>query len=120
MAAKATRPPPRRRRGRFLPAHAAGSCSGLFGKIEYPALPARVCADSARSPRGPWPPAQAFDDQTSHVETAARCVRVSTRLAWTATSTTRQDAADLAELLEDLEEERPLGLPTGVWTVPDQ
>lgn len=44
-----------------------------------------------------------------------RSVRVSARLAWTATETTRQSASDLVEILEEMDEENPLGLPTGVW-----
>jgi hypothetical protein len=39
-----------------------------------------------------------------------RSVRVSSRLAWTATKTVIQNAQDLAELLEEQERERPLGV----------
>lgn len=45
-----------------------------------------------------------------------RSVRVSARLAWMASETTRQDAKDLVDILEEAEDERPLGVPTGVWT----
>ncbi|TAQ88569.1 hypothetical protein B7494_g3105 [Chlorociboria aeruginascens] len=48
-----------------------------------------------------------------------RSVRVSARLAWAATERTRQDASDLAEILEEKEDENPLGIPTGVWTMSD-
>jgi hypothetical protein len=48
-----------------------------------------------------------------------RSVRASARLAWTATEFTREVTNDLAELLEEKEVERPLGIPTGVWTIPD-
>jgi hypothetical protein len=49
-----------------------------------------------------------------------RSVRVSARLAWGATERTRTDANDLAEILEEGEMERPLGVLTGlVWSVPD-
>ena len=45
-----------------------------------------------------------------------RSVRVSTRLAWAATERLRQDVADLVEILEEGEMERPLGVVAGVWT----
>lgn len=45
-----------------------------------------------------------------------RSVRVSARLAWTATATLRQDVTDLVEILEEEEMERPLGIAAGVWT----
>ena len=48
-----------------------------------------------------------------------RSVRVSARLAWTATESIRRIASDLAGLLEEREEEKPLGVLTGVWTMPD-
>lgn len=46
-----------------------------------------------------------------------RSVRVSARLAWAATKTTRQDVEDLVELLEEQEMEVPLGIEPGVWTM---
>ncbi|PMD39266.1 hypothetical protein L207DRAFT_635210 [Hyaloscypha variabilis F] len=49
-----------------------------------------------------------------------RSVRVSVRLAWGATESTRTDANDLGEILEEGEMERPLGIITGVWySMPD-
>jgi hypothetical protein len=49
-----------------------------------------------------------------------RSVRVSARLAWGATKGSRTDASDLAEILEEAEMERPLGIATGVWySLPD-
>jgi hypothetical protein len=48
-----------------------------------------------------------------------RSVRVNARLAWTASKTVRRDAADLGELLEAAERERPLGVIAGVWVVSD-
>lgn len=49
-----------------------------------------------------------------------RSVRVSARLAWGATERTRLDAADLEEILEEAEMERPSGVATGVWwSMPD-
>jgi hypothetical protein len=49
-----------------------------------------------------------------------RSVRASARLAWAATETTRLDASDLLEILEEGEMERPLGVPVGVWrALPD-
>ena len=45
-----------------------------------------------------------------------RSVRVSARLAWAATATLRQDVADLVEILEEGEMERPCGITAGVWT----
>lgn len=45
-----------------------------------------------------------------------RSVRVSARLAWTATERLRRDVADLVEILEEGEMERPLGVMAGVWT----
>ena len=49
-----------------------------------------------------------------------RSVRASARLAWTATKTKRQDCADLLELLEENDMERPLGVEVGVWwNIPD-
>ncbi|KAF5868137.1 putative f-box domain protein [Botrytis fragariae] len=45
-----------------------------------------------------------------------RSVRVSSRLAWNATQSGRQDIIDLVETMEDLENETPLGIePIGVW-----
>jgi hypothetical protein len=44
-----------------------------------------------------------------------RSVRASARLAWAATETTRLDASDLLEILQEGEFERPLGVPVGVW-----
>lgn len=45
-----------------------------------------------------------------------RSVRVSARLAWAATERLIHDVADLAEILEEGEMERPLGVVAGVWT----
>lgn len=45
-----------------------------------------------------------------------RSVRASARLAWAATATLRQDVADLVEILEEGEMERPLNISAGVWT----
>ena len=45
-----------------------------------------------------------------------RSVRASARLAWAATATLRQDVADLVEILEEEEMERPLDIAAGVWT----
>jgi hypothetical protein len=44
-----------------------------------------------------------------------RSVRVSKRLGWKETPTSRQDVADLEETMNDHESENPLGLWTGVW-----
>jgi hypothetical protein len=44
-----------------------------------------------------------------------RSVRVSTRLGWRETPTSRQDVVDLEEAMNDHESEHPLGLWTGVW-----
>jgi hypothetical protein len=48
-----------------------------------------------------------------------RSVRVNARLAWTASKTVRRDAADLGDILEAAERERPLGVVAGVWVVSD-
>jgi hypothetical protein len=48
-----------------------------------------------------------------------RSVRVNSRLAWTASKTVRRDAADLGDILEAAERERPLGARAGVWVVSD-
>ena len=48
-----------------------------------------------------------------------RRVMVSARLAWLATESTRRDVADLVEVLEDAENERPLGENAGVWVLKD-
>ena len=48
-----------------------------------------------------------------------RSVRVDTRLGWTASKTVRRDAADLGDILEAAERERPLGVVAGVWVVSD-
>lgn len=48
-----------------------------------------------------------------------RSVRVNARLAWTASRTVRRDAADLGDILEAAERERPLGVVSGVWVVSD-
>ncbi|KAG0650135.1 F-box [Hyphodiscus hymeniophilus] len=45
-----------------------------------------------------------------------RSVRVSARLAWTATERLTRDVEDLVEILEEGEMERPVGVPAGVWT----
>ena len=45
-----------------------------------------------------------------------RIVRVSARLAWTATEQLRRDVADLGEILEENEMDTPVGLTAGVWT----
>ena len=44
-------------------------------------------------------------------------MRVSARLAWTATKNLRESVKDLAELLEMMEKENPLGIQPGVWTI---
>jgi hypothetical protein len=44
-----------------------------------------------------------------------RSVRVSMRLAWSATEATRLDASDLLEIIEEKEAEKPLNVLTGVW-----
>jgi len=46
-----------------------------------------------------------------------RSVRVSARLAWSATPGLRGDVRDLEEVLGDREMEDPKGLQTGVWSV---
>lgn len=46
-----------------------------------------------------------------------RSVRVSERLAWTATKNLRESVRDLVELLEMMEKENPLGEEAGVWTI---
>ena len=48
-----------------------------------------------------------------------RSVRVNARLAWTASKSVRRDAADLGDILEAAERERPLGVVAGVWVVSD-
>lgn len=49
-----------------------------------------------------------------------RSVRVSARLAWGASERTRGDAADLLEVLEEGEMERPLGIEAEVlYCMPD-
>ena len=49
-----------------------------------------------------------------------RSVRVSARLAWAATESTRTDANDLRDILDEGEMEKPLGIDTGVWyNMPD-
>ncbi|CCU82009.1 F-box domain protein/F-box domain-containing protein (translation) [Blumeria hordei DH14] len=49
-----------------------------------------------------------------------RRVRVSARLAWDSTLLLRSDAIDLSELLETMELETPLNMPSGVWfNLPD-
>jgi hypothetical protein len=48
-----------------------------------------------------------------------RSVRVNVRLAWTASKTVSRDAADLGDILEAAERERPLGVVAGVWIVND-
>lgn len=48
-----------------------------------------------------------------------RSVRVNSRLGWTASKTVRRDAADLGDILEAAEQERPLGVVAGVWVVSD-
>ncbi|RDW77500.1 hypothetical protein BP6252_05553 [Coleophoma cylindrospora] len=48
-----------------------------------------------------------------------RSVRVSNRLAWTATERTRSWVRDLEEILEEAEDERPLGIVTGVFPTND-
>jgi hypothetical protein len=45
-----------------------------------------------------------------------RSLRVSARLAWTATEGLRRDVQDLVDILEESEMERPLGVLAGVWT----
>jgi hypothetical protein len=47
-----------------------------------------------------------------------RSVRISTRLAWNATATLRASVNDLVELLEEKENEKPLGVNAGVWSMP--
>ncbi|KAL3420375.1 hypothetical protein PVAG01_08874 [Phlyctema vagabunda] len=44
-----------------------------------------------------------------------RSVRVSSRLAWTATAALRRAAEDLVEIMEEAEDENPLGITPGVW-----
>jgi hypothetical protein len=46
-----------------------------------------------------------------------RCVRVSARLAWTATKSLRSATSDLVNLLEEMEKKEPLGIETGVWNI---
>jgi hypothetical protein len=49
-----------------------------------------------------------------------RSIRVSPRLAWTATQTLRNSTHDLADLLEEQEEKKPLGINSGVFNAPLQ
>jgi hypothetical protein len=46
-----------------------------------------------------------------------RSVRVNMRLGWTVSKSIRRDAADLGDILEAAERERPLGVVAGVWVV---
>ena len=38
-------------------------------------------------------------------------------MAWSATKDLKESVKDLAELLEMMEKEKPLGIEAGVWTV---
>ncbi|CAG8949559.1 hypothetical protein HYFRA_00007792 [Hymenoscyphus fraxineus] len=44
-----------------------------------------------------------------------RSVRITKKLGWKDTPTSQQDVYDLAEAMEDHDEEDPLGIPIGVW-----
>ena len=46
-----------------------------------------------------------------------RCIRVSARLAWTATHSLRTAVSDLLDLLEEQERKEPLGIEPGVWSI---
>jgi len=61
-------------------------------------------------------PAAIYDSVEDGRTPDLRSVRVSARLAWTATERLKRDVADLVEILEEGEMERPLGVTAGVWT----
>lgn len=44
-----------------------------------------------------------------------RSVRVTKKLGWKDTPSSQQDVSDLAEAMEDHDDEDPLGIPIGVW-----
>lgn len=46
-----------------------------------------------------------------------RSIRVSARLAWQATPSLRSSVSDLVDLLEDQENNMPLGVEPGVWSI---
>jgi hypothetical protein len=61
-------------------------------------------------------PAAVYDAVEEERLPDLRSVRISARLAWAATESLRRDVADLVEILEEGEMERPLGVTAGVWT----
>lgn len=44
-----------------------------------------------------------------------RSIRVSNRLAWTATKTLKKNTAELVEIMDDNDDQNPLGIEVGIW-----
>ena len=66
------------------------------------------------------PPGVLYEAVEGGLLSDLRSVRVSARLAWGASEKTRQDVADLVEVMEDGEVERPVGIEAEVlWCMPD-